>query len=100
MGTQVRTLADLIPASPRAVCIGINPAPTSVDAGHYYQGQQGQRFFTRLTQAGVLHPVDGQYEDDIAVAAGIGFTDVVKRPTARADAVEPYEMRHGGSSWR
>ncbi len=36
MGTEVETLADLLPELPRAVCIGINPAPPSVAAGHYF----------------------------------------------------------------
>lgn len=29
------------------------------------------------------------------MAAGIGFTDVVKRPTGRADEVTAAELRHG-----
>jgi hypothetical protein len=65
----------------------INPAPTSVQAGHYYQGNLGQRFFARLRQARLLEYVEDGYEDDAAFASGIGFTDVVKRPTARADEV-------------
>ena len=95
MGTEVDTLADLLPSRPRAVCVGINPAPTSVAAGHYYQGRQGQRFFARLVQTGVLEPVTDGFEDDAAVAAGVGFTDVVKRPTRRADEVSSDELRHG-----
>lgn len=95
MGTEVETLADLLPAHTRAVCVGINPAPTSVAVGHYYQGRRGQRFFARLVQAGVLQPISDGFEDDAAVAAGLGFTDVVKRPTARADEVSPDEFRHG-----
>ena len=35
------------------------------------------------------------FEDDAAVAAGIGFTDVVKRPTPRADLLTNAEKRHG-----
>jgi hypothetical protein len=35
MGQQVETLEDLLRPGLRAVCIGINPAPTSVRAGHY-----------------------------------------------------------------
>lgn len=95
MGAQVETLADLLPPHPRMVCVGINPAPTSVAVGHYYQGRQGQRFFARMVQAGVLEPVGDGFEDDAAVAAGIGFTDLVKRPTGRADDVSPDELRHG-----
>lgn len=95
MGTEVETLADLLPAGPKVVCVGINPAPTSVAVGHYYQGRQGQRFFARLVQAGVLQPVNEGFEDDAAVAAGVGFSDLVKRPTARANEVRPDELRHG-----
>ena len=95
MGEQIETLADLFPAEPRAVCVGINPAPRSVEAGHYYQGRQGQRFFARVQQARLLDPVSDGFEDDAAVAAGIGFTDVVKRPTPRADLLTSAEKRHG-----
>lgn len=95
MGEQVETLADLFPPEPRAICVGINPAPTSVAAGHYYQGRHGQRFFGRLRQAGILNGVIDGFEDDAAVADRIGFTDVVKRPTATAALLTTREMRHG-----
>lgn len=97
LGTPVETLADLFPPSPRAICVGINPAPTSVQAGHYFQGNLGQRFFARLRQAGLREYVDDGYEDDAAFASGIGFTDVVKRPSARADEVSAEELRHGAN---
>jgi TDG/mug DNA glycosylase family protein len=95
MGEQIDTLADLLPDAPRAVCVGINPAPRSVEAGHYYQGRQGQRFFARLQQAGVVELPSEGFEDDAALVAGIGFTDVVKRPTSRADELTSAEQRHG-----
>ena len=95
MGEQIETLADLFPDAPRAVCVGINPAPRSVAAGHYYQGRQGQRFFARLQQTEVVELPSEGFEDDAAVAAGIGFTDVVKRPTPRADQLTNAEKRHG-----
>jgi TDG/mug DNA glycosylase family protein len=97
MGTPVETLADLFPPSPRAVCVGVNPAPTSVAAGHYFQGRQGQRFFTRLKAAGLLRVAIGDFEDDAAVRAGLGFTDIVKRPTARAAEVTAAERTHGAA---
>lgn len=95
MGSETETLADLVPASPRAICVGINPAPPSVAAGHYFQGRQGQRFFARLRVAGVLPPPTAEFDDDQALSVGIGFTDVVKRPTARAGEVPDSEMRFG-----
>jgi hypothetical protein len=66
MGVQVMTLADLIPANLRAICVGIDPSPVSVAAGHYYQGQLGRRIFARLRQAGLLSEHNGSYEDDAA----------------------------------
>jgi len=75
--------------------VGINPSPVSVAAGHYYQGQLGQRFFKRIAEAGLVDLSGDGFEDDAAYAAGIGFTDVVKRPTARADGLRPGELEHG-----
>jgi hypothetical protein len=42
MGQLVDTLTDVPPAEGGIVLVGINPAPSSVEAGHYYQGQVGQ----------------------------------------------------------
>jgi TDG/mug DNA glycosylase family protein len=95
MGRQVETLEDLLAPGMRAVCVGINPSPTSVRAGHYYQGKLGQKFFSRLHLAGLLPPGRGGWQDDEAFAAGVGFTDIVKRPTDKATQVRPEEHEHG-----
>jgi TDG/mug DNA glycosylase family protein len=95
MGEEVMTLADLVRPGLRAVVVGINPSPVSVAAGHYYQGQVGQRFLRRLVQAGVIDLAVGEFEDDRAYAAGLGFTDAVKRPTARAAGLRPGELAYG-----
>lgn len=95
MGESVETLEDLLRPGLRAVCVGINPSPVSVEAGHYYQGRAGQRFFGRLREAGVLPNLTDGYEDDSAFTAGIGFTDIVKRPTSSARDLQSYEYAHG-----
>lgn len=95
LGRPIQTLADLWPQEPKAVIVGINPAPVSVEVGHYYQGRMGQALFRRLRGAGVLSPTTRGYEDDQAVAAGIGFTDAVKRPTNSAAEVSHEELRAG-----
>jgi len=95
MGEDLTTLADLLRPGLRAVVVGVNPSPISVAAGHYYQGQSGQRFLARLAQADVLDLSGDGYEDDQAWAQDIGFTDAVKRPTARADALLSGELAHG-----
>jgi double-stranded uracil-DNA glycosylase len=95
-GEEVETLADLLRPGLRAVCVGINPSPVSVAAGHYYQGPVGRRFWQRLQQAGVIETVGSGREDDAAFLSGIGFTDIVKRPTPRADAISAAELAYGG----
>jgi TDG/mug DNA glycosylase family protein len=95
MGGEVETLKDLLAPGLRAVCVGINPSPVRVAAGHYYQGRAVQRFFGRLREAGVIPGALEGYEDDVAFDSGIGFTDIVKRPTASAKELRAVEYEHG-----
>lgn len=95
MGEEIETLEDLLRPELRVLCIGINPALTSVEHGHYYQGQSGQRFLARLRAARLLPEYDGRWEDDVAFELGIGQTDIVKRPTSKADTIDAKEFAHG-----
>lgn len=94
MGEEILTLADLLRPGLRAVVVGINPSVVSVEQGHYYRGRFGQTFFRRLERVGIL-PTGPGYEDDRAFAAGIGFTDAVKRATPRSTGLHPGELEHG-----
>jgi TDG/mug DNA glycosylase family protein len=89
------TLPDRPPHPGGVLLIGINPAPVSVRAGHYYQGRLGQRLWARLRSVGLLDDEGHQWEDDAFVAAGNGLTDIVKRPTASAADVSPRELADG-----
>jgi TDG/mug DNA glycosylase family protein len=95
MDEDVETLEDLLRPGLRAVCVGINPTPVSVAAGHYYQGDAGQRFLGRLRRAGVLSASSRGHEDDAAFAVGIGFTDIIKRPAKSAKELRSDEYEHG-----
>jgi len=95
-GVRIETLDDLLRPGLRAVCVGVNPAPDSVNAGHYYQGKLGQAFFARLRSAGLLTASSG-WEDDAAFTAGIGFTDIVKRPTRSESELSRDELEYGRS---
>jgi TDG/mug DNA glycosylase family protein len=95
IGKDIETLADLVGFELRVLCIGINPALTSVERGHYYQGRSGQRFLARLRAVGLLPEFDGRWEDDVAFELGIGQTDVVKRPTTKADTISAAEFVYG-----
>lgn len=75
-----------------------NPSVVSVQAGHYYQGRLGQQHFGRLRDVGLLPADNSGFEDDVLFANGVGFTDIVKRPTARADGLAPAEYAHGAGT--
>ncbi len=95
MGTRVLSLADVWPDEPRAVIVGINPPPFTVATGHYYQGPVGRRQLGRIASAlGWDVPPTGWFEE-VAADHGVGFTDIVKRPTPREGGVTAAEMAHG-----
>jgi double-stranded uracil-DNA glycosylase len=95
MGQRVQTLEDLLRPGLSAVCVGINPSLVSVEAGHYYQGRLGKLFLSRLRRVAVLPAALDGYEDDALYAKGVGFTDLVKRPTARASGLRREEFAYG-----
>lgn len=95
-GQEVLTLADIWPETPKAMIVGLNPAPASVQAGHYYQGQVGQRQMTRLIDAGLFDaPKDGTFLEGEAERGGVGFTDLVKRPSRGEGDITQAEQEHG-----
>jgi TDG/mug DNA glycosylase family protein len=89
------TLPDIPPQPGGVLLVGINPAPVSVAAGHYYQGRLGRRLWRRLERLGLLvDPVPGQ-EDEVFAEAGHGLTDLVKRPTRSASEISKEELEAG-----
>jgi TDG/mug DNA glycosylase family protein len=89
------TLPDIPPEPGGVLLVGINPAPVSVAAGHYYQGRIGRRLWRRLERAGLLKdPVPGA-EDDAFAREGHGLTDLVKRPTAASAELTDDELTAG-----
>lgn len=100
-GRPIETLADLPPLRDRLLFVGLNPSPVSVEAGHYFQGDLGRRFWQRLIIAAIL-PAETAIEtaDDALVAVGHGLTDLRKVPTPRDDATDA-ELRTGvGPLWQ
>jgi hypothetical protein len=43
-GKKIKTLDDIIDCNLKLIIIGLNPAPISVDKGHYFQGRLGIQF--------------------------------------------------------
>ena len=98
----METLDDLLKAGLDVVFVGINPSLYSVERGHYF-ARPGNKFWpcisrSTLTAAarealgvGTLGPAD----DRALLAYGIGFTDLVKRPTAKASDLGTRELAAG-----
>jgi double-stranded uracil-DNA glycosylase len=96
------TLRDLICHGLDVVFIGINPSLYSVAQGHYF-ARKTNRFwpcFSRSVLSAAarqalhverLEPV----HDAALMQHGFGFTDVAKRPSARADEMTPAELSAG-----
>ena len=92
-GRRIATLSERLRPGLRVVVVGINPSPVSVEAGHYYQGTLGRRFWERLPRTGLVEKLSPGREDDDAYAAGIGFADILRHPTSNAAAISATELR-------
>ncbi len=97
-GVETVTLKELLRPGLRPVLVGINPSPISVATGHYYKGRLGQRFWGRLQSAGIASDLSMGLEDDAALEQGLGFADVVRRPTPRSIDASDAEMSEGAES--
>ena len=94
------TLPDIPPKLGGVLLVGINPAPISVAAGHYYQGRIGRRLWHRLERIGLLKdPLPGA-EDEAFAREGHGLTDLVKRPTRTSTELTEDELRVGADELR
>jgi len=94
------TLPDVPPQPGAVLLIGINPAPISVAAGHYYQGRLGRRLWKRLERIGLLRDATPGSEDEAFARAGHGLTDIAKRPTRSARELSRSELQSGVSVLR
>lgn len=75
-----KTLPDYLRPGLRLVFVGINPGIYSAHVGHYF-ARPGNLFWWAVSNSGLVpHAVSAQ-DDSNLWDLGIGFTDVVKRPT-------------------
>ena len=95
----MNTLPDAVRKGLRALAVGINPSLPSVRAGFYFANPRN-RFWPALNASRL---VDEPLEPGPGAVAmlveryGIGFTDIVKRPTAGSAELRPREFREGAA---
>ncbi|MFT5391404.1 MAG: TDG/mug DNA glycosylase family protein [Gammaproteobacteria bacterium] len=102
----MRTLPDFLEPGLAVISIGLNPSLPSVEAGFYFANPRN-RFWRAWAAAGVdggfapavpVSPTDGQMaQKRLLREHRIGFTDVVKRPTAGAAGLRAADFQIGVS---
>ena len=76
----IETLPDYLKHGLDIVFVGLNPSPHSIRIGHYY-GNPRNRFWKAINLSGIIDTELSTETDYKAIDYGIGFTDLVKRPT-------------------
>jgi TDG/mug DNA glycosylase family protein len=92
-------IADRLRPGLKLVFCGYNPSLRSGQTGHHY-AHPGNRFWRVLHAAGITDRLYAPSEDDDLLAHGIGLTNLVNRPTRRADELTPDEIRAGAEALR
>ena len=89
---SMETLPDYLRSGLDIVLIGLNPSIRSVEAGHYFANPRN-RFWKAVSAANIIGRSVGPEDDASLLAHGIGFTDVVKRPTSQASGLTSADYR-------
>lgn len=90
--TDFETLTDYLQDDLDIVFVGLNPSSYSVRAGHYFANPRN-RFWAALNRSGLVGEVLSPKRDAELIRHGIGFTDVVKRPTPQASGLTAADYR-------
>jgi TDG/mug DNA glycosylase family protein len=89
---RARALPDTVGPGMRVLVVGLNPSEYSADAGYGF-ARPGNRFWPAITASGLVT----RAPDPFAVLRvdGVGMTNLVRRPSRRADALTREEYRAG-----
>ena len=75
---------------------GINPSLYSAATGYHF-ARPGNRFWPGLHQSGFTGSQLAPADQHLLLANGLGITNVVARATARAEELDPDELRAGAA---
>ena len=89
---RIQSLPDSVGSGMQVLIVGLNPSPYSADSGIPY-GRPGNRFWPAALASGL---VSTDRDVDHALSSHhLGFTDLVRRTTKRADEVSQGEFEAG-----
>jgi double-stranded uracil-DNA glycosylase len=92
--TGLPPLRDRIRPGVRVLFVGINPGVRSSLTGHHFAGFSN-RFWKLMFESRLVPERIGYEDDDRLPEWGFGITNIVPRPTAGIDALEPWEYVAG-----
>ena len=93
---EMHTLPDLLAPGLSLVFVGLNPSEYSAREGHYFANPRN-RFWYAFNRSDLLPAALARdcipADDSLLLEHGIGFTDVVKRPTPQGNALKAADYR-------
>ena len=89
---ELVTLPDYLGMGLDIVFVGLNPSLPSVAVGHYFANPRN-RFWPAFNRSDLVARELTPERDGSLLADGIGFTDVVKRPTAMGSGLKAADYR-------
>ena len=89
---EFTTLNDYLQQGLDIVFVGLNPSQYSVEVGHYFANPRN-RFWAALNRSGLVGREMSPQDDATLPDFGIGFTDVVKRPTRQGSGLRAADFR-------
>lgn len=89
-------IADVLKPGLDVLFCGINPGLVSEATGHHF-ARPGNRFWPALHLSGFTPRQFAPSEQELLLELGLGITNVVARPSARADELTIDELRQGGA---
>ncbi|QXE02643.1 mismatch-specific DNA-glycosylase [Terribacillus sp. DMT04] len=96
---ELEPIPDHLEKGLRLLFIGFNPSVRSAETGHHY-ANRNNRFWNILYQAGITDRKYEPYEDRTLLQEGIGFTNIVARPTKAAADITKEEYIEGAGLLR
>jgi TDG/mug DNA glycosylase family protein len=93
----VQELPDIIAPGLRVLFCGINPGLVSAETGHHF-ARPGNRFWPALHQSGFTPRQFRPDEQKELLELGLGITNIVDRPSARADELSRADLAAGGEN--
>jgi len=99
MNDHLKPIPDHLIPGLQLLFVGYNPSIRSAETGHHY-ANPNNRFWRIIHEAGITSRRYSPDEDQDLLQLGIGFTNIVARPTKTAAEITREEYRQGAVNLR